>query len=252
MKELSNNHHINKYYKNLKGKVKVMDAAIDYDMQLEFSERIERLSNCNLPVDEYLETLIQRPLTALFDRDQLTILASIPDVRFIRLLERVIEAAEGHEILPWARLCLFMASIRLQQELDDEEVSYVAGALGGADDKIRHYFLLFPVDERGFTESQINLTREELRLGFDSIGARCESIETCRHFVGITALIPLSTEIEQVFEDCIAEINQYGQFLLPAVHQTNTHIPSLPEISAIRKELFDMVEKTQHEATSKK
>lgn len=221
-------------------KLQIMESAVDPEIQQDFNARLDRMTETELDQvpEEVLQLALENSLDTLSDRDWLIRLAAILDPAALRLIEKLIEHNHDNpDILPFAKFCHDMLTMRLISHLSGESVGFVAGGLGGRNSKLRHFFLVFPLGDAGFTASQIKLTTDEFRDTVEALGGECETFESTPEYVAVTALLPLEDIFEEITNRCLTELAQYGNFIFPGMFTTNVTIPTYPEILDIIKEM---------------
>lgn len=217
--------------RNFQGTIKVMETAVVPAVQQEFFRLNHDISG--IPDDKELpilcDLLFEESVSEENIKSILVKLTNSTEVKAFRSVERFALEAEG-ELRSFALLCLEISRMRLENSLSDEEVGYIAGGLGGFDQKLRFFMMVFPSGEEGFTSRQLQLTQDEFRTAFESVGGVPEVFDAGPLFLAMVFLLPVTVDFRPEAEKCLKEINQYGNFLFPAVYATNVEIPTYPQI----------------------
>ncbi len=231
--------------RNFRGIIRVMETPVRPETQQEYFNLNKE--NTDSPDDDEIrllsEFLADENTPAETIRKVLVRLTNSADVKAFRSIESFASAAP-ESLRSFALLCLEISRMRIESSLSDEEVGYIAGGLGGHDQKLRFFILVFPSDDSGFTPSQLQLTQDEFRQAFTNAGGTPEVFDAEPLFLAMVVLLPVMADFRPQAESCLKEINQYGNFLFPAVYASNVEIPSYTQI-------LDIIERMRKEDTGK-
>lgn len=217
--------------RNFPGSVKVMETPVAPAVQQEFFRLNRKITG--IPDDHEIsilsDLLFEESVSEENIKSILVKLTNSAEVKAFRSVERFAQQA-GSDLRSFALLCLEISRMRIENSLGDEDVGYIAGGLGGFDQKLRFFLLVFPAGDDGFTAGQLQLTQDEFRSTFESIGGVAEVFDAGPLFLAMVFLLPVTVDLRPEAEKCLKEINQYGNFLFPGVYATNVEIPSYPKI----------------------
>lgn len=218
--------------RNFNGPIRVMETPVLPATQQEYFRL--NLHHGDVPDEDELEGLIETLDAGVADAETLKLvmvkLTNSNDVKAYRCIERFASEQADEAIRPLALLCLEISKMRIETSLSDEQIGYIAGGMGGHDLKLRFFMMVFPNDETGFTDQQLQLVHDEFRLAIESVGGVTEVFDNNMQFVGIVFLLPVKIDFKPTADQCLKEINQYGNFLFPAIYATNVGVPGHSEI----------------------
>ncbi|PKP23840.1 MAG: hypothetical protein CVU06_06195, partial [Bacteroidetes bacterium HGW-Bacteroidetes-22] len=178
--------------RSFRGTIRVMETPVLPEAQQEYFSLNRK--NTDIPDEDELQ-LLSELLADQSTPDEtiktvLVRLTNSTDVKAFRNIESYASAASG-SLQSFALLCLEISRMRLETSLSDEEVGYIAGGLGGHDQKLRFFILVFPADESGFTTNQLQLTQEEFRQTFEAVGGTPEVFDAGPLFLSMVVLLPV-------------------------------------------------------------
>lgn len=228
----------------------ILEEQIDLELQLQYFNFSKELKN------EFTKQYILDKKNDLFDdnvpveekKTLLVLLASIGEVEAYRAIEAYIHLPEP-ELKEWAKLAIQESRMILQSSLLDEQQVFISTGLGGHGKKLRYFFVLrgkkYPIQ---FTPVQQQLIQSELTFGMQKHEGELESIEFEDGLAMGLFLMPLKTDMEQIFRTAIEECNQFGNFLNDDVILTNVRKLSSGEVKAfLENEDMDQNENNDEE-----
>jgi hypothetical protein len=223
--------HMQEFLSEFKGDINIIDEKIDIRLQIEYfdmsrdmkshvelsdwEEKSEKLNDINTPLEEKKKILLQ--------------LASIEDVKAYRIVEKFTDKAD-ETIKHWSLLALQESRMLLQSKLLDQSQVLISTGLGGKENKLRYFFVIFASNELAFNEFQQKVIKNEFEYMLHKNGSEIEEMKFLDNIATLLLLIPLSTPIQELFSKTISECNQYGNFLKDNCIITNVRILTIEEI----------------------
>jgi hypothetical protein len=224
---------IQKFFKDFKGDINIIDEKIDVLLQMEYFEMSKQFRNEPLLSnwEEESEKLYNISLDILLKKKILSQIAAIDDVKAYRAIEKYVKN-DDPELRHWALLALQESRMLLQSKLLEQSQVLVSTGLGGKDGKLRYFFVLFNKNNETYTESQQKIIRNEFDYIFKKNNAEIEEITFYENISTILGLVPLNIPIQDIFVKALAEINQFGNFVRENCIITNVRIMTIEEIRA--------------------
>ncbi len=85
------------------------------------------------------------------------------------------------------------------------------------------------------TDSHKKILKNEIEFAFKDVDAELEKIEYTSSITCFKALIPIEANLRELFDNIIAEVNNYGNFLKQNMIVTNVKSLTIEEINKILK-----------------
>lgn len=226
---------IQKIFDDLPENFNILEEQIDLEVQMKYFERSKEVKERS-PGKDYLaegEKLFLRETNKDTKKEILIGLAGTDDVKAYRLIERFLKHAKK-DLRSWAVLAFQENRMLLQTSLLDEKQYFISTGLGGKDKKLR-YYVVFINRERNkiLTATQQKLVKDELIFNLMPDEGEFESIDFSEGFSSAQVLLPVTSDIKQVFSNVVEECNQYGDFLEEDMIITNVKILTRSEILEI-------------------
>ncbi|MGC9331721.1 MAG: hypothetical protein ACP5DZ_07590 [Bacteroidales bacterium] len=220
----------------------VMEKEVDIDVQMAYFDAAKKAKE-NLPdADVILDNvgkLYDKEVDIEEKKTLLNQLASLEDVRAFRELEAFNEKA-GKDIDEWANMAYQESLMVMESAFSDEEKVFVAGGMGGKDDKLRYFATFLHADMYAeFSDLQSNLIRKEVKYQLEKVNAEREEETVKGQYYMFTCLIPLDVNISGLFRNIIDEVNQFGLVLSESFLVTNVKRLSYEEVDKFIKEKTD-------------
>jgi hypothetical protein len=125
----------------------------------------------------------------------------------------------------------------IQSSLLDEQLVFISTGLGGKGQKLRYYVVFINKDRQGILNAtQQKLLKNEVVFELDQNNGEIESMDFSEGFSTVLAMLPLQSDLKQIFRNIIEECNQYGDFLDEDMIVTNVKIMSRNEILEMLKQ----------------
>jgi hypothetical protein len=203
-------------------KIRVIEAQIDIDLQIEFFERLAELKN------EYKILNILALTNLIFDKestekeckDALALLSTIDEPSAYRSIEKYLDNPNS-KYIDWAMMAYQESRIVLEMSFLEESLVFVASGLGGKNNKMRFSIALVKKGKSNFLDFQKKIILNEIAAFFEQADAELEDYRILNGYIVMSCLIPLSIDVENYIYDLIAEINHYGDFIKSSFIITN-------------------------------
>lgn len=221
---------------NFNGAVNILNAQIDIETQIKYFELSKMVKSelDDFNWQEKSETLYNNEISIDEKKRILTKIASINDVKAYRFLENFYNNCSS-ELKDWSYLAMLESKILLQSEILEQPQLLISSGLGGKDQKLRYFFVLFSRDLKPYEPFQYNIIRDELSILFSRYNSEIEELNFRENYVSFLALIPIEHSITFLLNKLIDEINQYGNFVSRKCIITNLKILTDKEIQDIIK-----------------
>jgi len=228
-----------KYYNNIQkalddlpGNFSILEEQIDIEEQLKYFEFSKNLREKDIAKDcfEKHDELFLSETSQERKKEILSGLATLDEVKAFRILEKYLENPDK-ELRSWAILALQESRMLLQSSLLEEKQVFISTGLGGKEQKLRYYVVFINRSRNAMLDAtQQKLVKNELIFALKDEEGEFESIDFFEGFSSALVLLPLRTDIKQIFNAIIEECNQYGDFLNEDMIITNVKVLSRGEI----------------------
>jgi len=233
MKEKKFYKNIQKVLESLPDNYSILEEQIDIDVQMKYFDFARKMRTAGRVSDcfENREELFSEAVSFDRKREILSTIAAIDDVKAFRTIERFVKESSG-EIYQWAVLAMQESRMLLQSSLLDEQQVFISTGLGGRGQKLRYYVVFInKKPEEILTRTQQKLVKEELLTELKANDGEFETMDFTEGFSTAMVMLPLQTDIKNVFRNIIDECNQYGNFLNDDMILTNVKMLSRNEIT---------------------
>ena len=207
---------INKLFDN--GGISELDkneTTVDHN-SINIIEKSDLLYDENISIDEKKEILIQ--------------LAGVDDPKAFRVIEKFKEDQRGKELFEWTAMAYQESRTFIQGSLLEENQVFISTGMGGKGQKLRYFIVIISESDENFTETQVKLIKSEIEYFFLNSDSEIEEFKSLGKFVTITALIPISSNIKNLFSLAIDECNQLGNLINENFIVTNVKKLTFDEI----------------------
>ena len=125
----------------------------------------------------------------------------------------------------------------IQSSLLDEQLVFISTGLGGKGQKLRYYVVFINKNQQVILNAtQQKLLKNEIIFELNQHDGEFESMDFSEGFSTALAMLPLQSDLRQIFRNIIDECNQYGDFLDDDMIVTNVKIMSRNEILEMLKQ----------------
>lgn len=230
--------NIRKVLDDLPDNFSILEEQIDIEVQMKYFELAQQVRLQNLATEcfENREELFAPESSIVRKKEILLSIAIIDDVKAFRTIEKFVGLAEG-EIKQWAVLAFQESRMLIQSSLLDEQLVFISTGLGGKGQKLRYYVVFINKDQQGILNAtQQKLLKNEVIFELNQHDGEFESMDFSDGFSTVLVMLPLQSDLKQIFRNIIDECNQYGDFLDDDMIVTNVKIMSRNEILEMLKQ----------------
>ena len=230
---------LQKFLESIPDKIDIMEEGIKLSTQKEYIEH-----SCSFDRGELTEELTEEETIVLgnflFDENKplegkkkiLSLLAHLGTIEAFRQIEKY-KNHPDNKLKEWTALALHECKMFLEGSLLDESTGYVLSGMGGADNRLRCYYMVLPSSGRPFTKIQKDIIRYEFLQVCKDLNSILESVDFSEASAGLIILVPLDVAFGTVVETGINKCNESGNFLLEDYYATNQNVPDQAEIEDI-------------------
>ena len=228
---------IKDYLGNSPDRFHIMENQIDIEVQMEYFEYSKKLKS-DIFTDKVLtekENIFISDFDEEYKKDLLVRLACIDDVQAYRTIEKYLLNPDD-KLKNWAILALQESKMLLESKLLDENQVFISTGLGGKNGKLRYFIVILSKGNILLTDIQKRVIINEFDYILKKYNSEIEKIDFSGSITTVTAIIPISVTLKDLFNAAIDECNQYGNFLRKSFIITNVKILSIDEITNILKD----------------
>jgi len=125
----------------------------------------------------------------------------------------------------------------IQSSLLDEQLVFISTGLGGKGKKLRYYVVFINKNQESMLNAtQQKLLKNEVIFELNKNEGEFESMDFSEGFSTVLAMLPLQSDLKNIFRNIIDECNQYGDFLDDDMIVTNVKVMSRNEILEMLKQ----------------
>ncbi len=200
---------------HIHAKLHVLDTPIPIEVQgqyFQLSQKVRDGLNKEMVLDQ-MNSLFDSEYEPEFKKRLLLSLAALDDVDAYRAIEKYNEAPDDY-LSDFAKIALEESKMNLERSLSDEEQVFISTGLGGREDKLRFFIVLFSKkEEQDFTDFQIERTRAEVEFAFGHNDCELEEFVPHGNYITLKALFPYKMDMKGMLNGILSEVNQYGDFV---------------------------------------
>ena len=206
---------LQEFLNNIPVEFNILEEEIDINLQMEYFELSRKVKKDNTEFE-----IIQRDSDLLFSNETdldikkilLAKLASFDEPMAFRIIEKCLESCEP-ELLDFVKLAHYESKSQLESSLLGENKVFISSGLGGKNNKLRYFMVLFSKNIDLFSETQKKVINNEFEMSINTCNGVLEKTDFEGHFVKLLLLLPLKVDIKNTFKNTITECNQFGDFL---------------------------------------
>ncbi len=217
----------------------ILESKTDWNIHNDYIRLTEKLYTKKYNENELIhecEKLFQDKIPIDLKKELLIRLAHLETVESYRILEKFYNNCDN-ELKTWAALALQECYMSLENYLMDSNSGFISTGLGGKDNNLRFFFVIFTTTSEPFTELQKKLICDEFELICKKSNSELEKIDFDEDYSCLTILMPMDIAPDTIIMDGINICNELGDFIIPHYFVTNVEIPSKEEILRIIKEM---------------
>jgi hypothetical protein len=212
----------------------ILEEQINVELQMEYFNYGKDLNRNFSPeyILEHQADLFNPEIPVSEKKNLLVLMASIEKVEVFRTIEKYAKSPDP-ELKDWSILALQESRMVIQSSLLDEQQVYISTGLGGKGINLR-YFTVFIGNENVeiYSPSQRKLIQTELEYALSKNEGIIEEIKFEENLAIALLLLPVKSDIKNVFSSVINEVNQYGDFVRPDIIITNVKRMEINEIKS--------------------
>lgn len=203
------------FLNNIPQEFNILEEEIDINLQLEYFELSHKVKQDNTAFD-----VIKKESTLLYDKETdlkskkilLAKLASFDEPSAFRIIEKFLDFCEP-ELQDFVKLAKYESKSQLESSLLGENRVFISSGLGGKNNKLRYFMVLFSKNNALFSETQKKVINNEFEISVNTCKGVLEKTDFDGLYVKLLLLLPLRIDIKATFKNTIKECNQFGDFL---------------------------------------
>jgi len=211
----------------------IFEEEIDVEIQKEFytsmeniTQKLEDSENKSL---ENTDKLYDKNVSIEEKKETLLLLSNLNEVEAYRAIEKFIKKGDK-QLKKWALIAFQQSRMMIESSLMSEKSIYISTGLGGKDSKLRYFCVFFTRKQTSLNKKEKDILKKEIEFAFRDGNAEIETMDYTNGIVTFKALIPLATNIKDMFDSIIKEINNYGNILNKNMIITNVKSLTIDEI----------------------
>lgn len=226
---------LSSYFEDKPEHFNIFEEEIDVDVQVEYYKYMEKIAKeieDEVDLPENADILFSDDTSAEEKKKMLVLLSNTNEVDAYRTIEKFVKSGDK-ELRSWAIIAMQQSRMLLESSLLDEKSVFISTGLGGKGKKLRYFCVLFGKGVNELTPSHKNILKNEIEFAFKEVDAELESIDYSNSIACFKALIPIETNLRELFDNIIGEVNNYGNFLKENMIVTNVKSLTIEEINDI-------------------
>lgn len=228
---------LQEFLNNIPEEFNILEEEIDINLQMEYFELSRKVKK-----DETGFDIIQKDSDLLYREDTdietkkilLAKLASFDEPMAFRIIEKYLNECES-EIKDFVKLAHYESKSQLESSLLGENKVFISSGLGGKNNKLRYFMVLFSKNIELFSDTQKKVINNEFEMSINNCDGVMEKADFDGQYVKIMLLLPLKVDIKTTFKNTIKECNQFGDFLKDNFLITNVKTLTNSEIEEFLK-----------------
>jgi hypothetical protein len=219
---------------HIQGNLTILEQQIDADVQTEYYNYARTLDN-EFDANEILrnrDTLYEVDLALAEKKHMLVQLASIDHIEAYRTLEQYISRSP-EQLKEWATLAFQECRLLMESRLLDQSQVLISTGLGGKGLKLRYFTVFISAHGKAYSVFEQNILNKESRFFIHQAKGEVEYVKFDKELCTVLSIIPLQVPVQGLFDEVVAECNQYGSFLNPDFLITNVKVLSFAQIRRI-------------------
>lgn len=196
----------------------ILEEEVDVSVQKQYFELLTVLSKETDSFQELCRQYIEN-VNDLFDdaideeikRGMLVVLATIDDITIYRTIENF--SKQDTPLRKWAVIAFQQSRMLIQSNLLDDPGVFISTGLGGQGLLLRYFCVFLNRIPRQLQEFQQNIVRNETETFIGSAQGVIEQIDFSEDYTTMLILLPLNSDLQELFTEIIDECNLYGNFL---------------------------------------
>ena len=224
---------IQEFFGGLNDNFSLMEDPVDVAVQMNYFETSARTREA---ISE--EAMLARrdelynPKVSLDEKKRLLVqMAGVPSPEMYRTLENYAKNPDA-DLKDWSKMALQENRLLLESDLlDNRQQMFIATGLGGKGNKLRYFVVLINKNGDDLKPFQQKVVKDEMSYTLQRHNSELEKLNFTRHYITMSVVVPLSSDLTRLFREGIDECNQFGDFLMPDFLVTNMKELSDAEIN---------------------
>jgi len=219
---------------SLQGNYNILEEQIDIDVQMEYFESSKGIKNSFDTADtpEYLEDLFSGAKSVSEKKVLLSRLATVGQVEAYRAIEKYLSDPDP-ELKDWATLAMQESRMLLESSFLDENQVFISTGMGGKGNKLRYFVVFLAKGDKTLTAFNQKIFATEASYILKKCNSEIEVIQFSKKYATLKTIIPIEVQLYEIFEDIVAECNQFGDFLEMNFIVTNVKELTFEEIDDV-------------------
>ncbi|OFX44637.1 MAG: hypothetical protein A2046_01270 [Bacteroidetes bacterium GWA2_30_7] len=206
---------LQEFLNNIPEEFNILEEEIDINLQMEYFELSRKVKQDDTPFE-----IIQKDSDLLYSNETdnetkkilLAKLASFDEPSAFRIIEKYLKNCES-DMLDFAKLARYESKSQLESSLLGENKVFISSGLGGKDNKLRYFMVLFSKNKESFSDTQKKVINNEFEMSVNTCDGVLEKTDFDHSYVKLLLLLPLRIDLKTTFKNTIKECNQFGNFL---------------------------------------
>ncbi len=229
---------LNEIFSKVKN-VNILEKLNNPEVLLEYLELENKLKN-TIDKKQILERKDELFLPTLGKEEKKRLiiqLANTDEVQAYQTLKKFSETAE-EELQDFIKIALQESRALLQSTILGEPSILITSMLGGKDNKLRYFAMIFKNDMQEFTPWQKNIIEKEITFWLEQNDGESEEIKINKNFASLVFLFPYNHLPQIKIQELIRNINYFGNFLKEKFMIRNDKILSQEESQEIAEKII--------------
>ncbi|MDR1667720.1 MAG: hypothetical protein LBS03_08540 [Bacteroidales bacterium] len=213
---------IQDFFGSMEDNFSVMEEPMDVTVQMQYFEACGRIRGKQKD-EEILskkDDLMSAGLPVKEKRTLLMQMAGIPNPEIFRAIEAYAKQPD-EELKEWVQLALQENKLLLESHLLDRRQVFISTGLGGKGHKLRYFIVLINSMGGNLQPFQQEIVLKEIKYALNRHNSELEKIHFTNNYTTMRVVVPISSDLTQIFHEAIDECNQFGDFLSPDFIVTN-------------------------------
>lgn len=219
---------------DLNGNFNVLEEQVNIETQLEYFELSTDLKKTSISDEIFKkkDNLFSAELPIEEKKMLLVHLASMDKVEAYRVIEQY-QLSPDPELKDWAIMAFQESKMLMESSFLDRNQVFISTGLGGKGSKLRYFVVFVAKDKLIMEDYQKKIIKSEIEFAGKKKGSILEDINYNGWLTTCKVLIPIQVQFNQLFEEIIDAVNQFGDFLDKNYIITNVKELSLQEIKEV-------------------
>ncbi|MDR0714377.1 MAG: hypothetical protein LBF89_08995 [Bacteroidales bacterium] len=222
---------IQDFFGSMEDNFSLLEEPVDVAVQMQYFEACGKIrgKQKNEEILARKDELMNADLPVKEKKTLLTQMAGIPNPEIFRAIEAYAKQPE-EELKEWAQLALQENRLLLESHLLDRRQVFISTGLGGKGHKLRYFVVLINRIGGDLQPFQQKIVMKEMEYALKRHNSELEKVNFMNDYTTMRVVVPISSDLTQLFREGIDECNQFGNFLSTEFIVTNMKELSEQEI----------------------